>query len=304
MAGQLDQRVHEPEVPAVAIETDRRRVLLDPQVQSRVDCPRVSGAGLSPVREQSCLEEYPRGVRVVVPGGGEVSEHRAPLVVELVRLVLGVADLRHQMALQQIDGREPGAAVVHRLEDAVPAGSVRRRDRHHHDLVQHPVDEPGAVLAVYPLLEQAPELLSALPQVPDGQGLSGDGELFAVTQRLECGAAFVDVDPEPARPTVPGVAVHQVVQSRCRIGFVALLRDLVQVQQDQVQGREALLAVHEPARRPVMLDIYERPEEERLRRAAVVALESFPRGRRSGSARRPGTMRILAGSCRSGSSCQ
>ncbi|GAB3956912.1 hypothetical protein GCM10027614_70750 [Micromonospora vulcania] len=110
---------------------------------------------------QCGLQEAARRTRVVA-SGGQLGEHLAPLEVQFL---LVVADPREQIALEEVDRGEPGAAVVHRLEDLEAAVPARRLDADQEDPVQDPVDEAGNVLGLNPRFEQLTQLLAAGAQI-------------------------------------------------------------------------------------------------------------------------------------------
>src|SRR5690606_25138327 len=93
-----------------------------------------------------------------------------------------------------IDGGEPGAAVVHRLEDAEGVAAVGRPDTGEHDAVEQPLHETGVVLRRN-VSEQGLNVLAASPEIAYRQRVAQGGHVVLfLEERVEHLCAFRDVN--------------------------------------------------------------------------------------------------------------
>lgn len=161
-------------------------------------------------------------------------------------------------------GVRRGAAVVHRLEDPEAAVTAGRADADHDDLGEEPVDEELAPVGFEKLLEELADLQAAVVQIAYRQR-SACGQFVrpVPVERLECLPPLLDVNPELRAVTADVVGDH-TVEIAFHIPLSPGAGRPVQVQKQQVQGGEPLLAVHQKTHLALLLHVNERAEEERL----------------------------------------
>jgi hypothetical protein len=175
---------------------------------------------------------------------------------------------------------QPYTAVVDGLEDLPRVGRVGRLDPGDPHPREQPVDEGLQRVAGQRIRELGAQLVEALLQLLQRGRRGGRQDVPPVLdERLEHLVAFLGMQGEGTSTRAEDQAVQV---GRVRAQVAPLLDEPGQDEQQQMQGRDPLLAVDQvPGHGLVALDLVEDDRAEKVRRVVgdlVVAVSALPRG--------------------------